>query len=224
MHFVTESALRDRRRAETTRTLVSLARRATAAGGLAGFTIEELCEQAGISRRTFFNYFASKEDAVLGVPLHRDRSADELFVRMRPRTPHGRISATLLTDLAALAAGRWAALMLDRPSAEELMAAADREPRLIAHMLDRHHREEQDDIALVAEREGVRPDDPRVIAAVQIVGHLARMAVPASLDPDDPRTFPEALDGALDAARELFATQMRPTSPRTTTTDPEPPR
>lgn len=210
MHFVTESATptRERRRAETTRTLVSLARRATAAGGLNGFTIEELCEQAGISRRTFFNYFASKEDAVLGIPLHvDDAEANALFVGMRPRTAPGTLSASLLTDLAALIEGRWAALEFDQASARELMAAAEREPRLVTHMLERHHEDEQKDIALVARREGLADDDPRAATAVQIVGHLARLAVPASLDPDDPRTFAEVLEASLDAARELFATQ-----------------
>ena len=216
MHFMAESATptRERRRVETTRTLVSLARRRTAADGLNGFTIEELCDEAGISRRTFFNYFASKEDAVFGIPLHIDTAqADELFVGMRPRTAPGAISASLLTDLAALIEGRWAALEFDQASARELMGAAEREPRLVAHMLERHHRDEQNDIALVARREGASPDDPRVVAAVQIVGHLARLAVPASLDPDDPRTFAEVLEGSLHTARELFASQAATRSP-----------
>ena len=210
MHSVIQSATptRERRRAETTRTLVSLARRATASAGLNGFTIEELCEQAGISRRTFFNYFASKEDAVLGIPLHvDDDEANALFVGMRPRTAPGALSASLLTDLAALIEGRWAALEFDQTSARELMAAAEREPRLVTHMLERHHEDEQKDVALVARREGLADDDPRAAAAVQIVGHLARLAVPASLDPDDPRTFAEVLEASLDAAREVFATQ-----------------
>lgn len=216
MHSMTESATptRERRRVETTRTLVSLARRRTAADGLNGFTIDELCDEAGISRRTFFNYFASKEDAVFGIPLHIDTAqADELFVGMRPRTAPGAISASLLTDLAALIEGRWAALEFDQASARELMAAAEREPRLVAHMLERHRQDEQNDIALVARREGVSSDDRRVVAAVQIVGHLARQAVPASLDPDDPRTFAEVLEGSLQTARELFASQAATRSP-----------
>ena len=54
--------------------------------GLALTTVEMIAERVGISRRTFFNYFASKEDAVLGVQeivvpedalteFRRDRSA-----------------------------------------------------------------------------------------------------------------------------------------------------
>ena len=42
------------------------ARVLTAEEGLNGFTIEQLCEDVGVSRRTFFNYFPSKEDAIIG--------------------------------------------------------------------------------------------------------------------------------------------------------------
>lgn len=35
--------------------------------GLAKATVEAIAEAAGISKRTFFNYFATKEDAILGV-------------------------------------------------------------------------------------------------------------------------------------------------------------
>ena len=34
--------------------------------GLNGYTVEEVCERGGISRRTFFNYFPTKEDAIIG--------------------------------------------------------------------------------------------------------------------------------------------------------------
>ena len=36
-------------------------------GGLTSATIDRIAEKAGISRRTFFNYFPSKEDAILGI-------------------------------------------------------------------------------------------------------------------------------------------------------------
>ncbi|QKJ18711.1 TetR/AcrR family transcriptional regulator [Microbacterium hominis] len=199
---------RERRRTETTRTLISLARRATASTGLTGFTIEELCEQAGVSRRTFFNYFASKEDAVLGFALNLDTSdIEEMFVRMRPLTPPGELSSNLLTDFAALTEARWAALEIDHAAAAELMAAAEREPRLIAHMIERHRTDERNDITLVARREGVTDDDPRIVAMVQLVGHLARVAVPASLDPDHPQDFRDVLERHLAAVHALFTTQ-----------------
>ncbi len=35
--------------------------------GLVACTIDRIAEKSGISRRTFFNYFPSKEDAILGI-------------------------------------------------------------------------------------------------------------------------------------------------------------
>jgi len=209
MHSMSESATagRERKRRETTRTLISLARQATASDGLNGFTIEELCERAGISRRTFFNYFASKEDAVLGFALHHDSTeADERFVARRSTAPAGDLSATLLNDLAALYEERWAALEVDRTAVRELMAATEREPKLIPHMIQRHQQDEAKDAALVARREGLAPDDPRALAAAQMIGHVARLAMPASLAPDHPRPFAEVLEEQLAIAAELFRT------------------
>ena len=45
--------------------------------GLAGATADSIAETASVSRRTFFNYFATKEDAVLGTGAPR-LSDDEL--------------------------------------------------------------------------------------------------------------------------------------------------
>ena len=36
--------------------------------GLDGFTMEQLAERVGVSRRTLFYYFPAKDDAVLGGP------------------------------------------------------------------------------------------------------------------------------------------------------------
>ncbi|RFA11096.1 hypothetical protein B7R54_04965 [Subtercola boreus] len=59
--------MRDRKRLETRarleRAAVSLALR----DGLALATVDAISEAAGVSPRTFFNYFDSKEDAVIGV-------------------------------------------------------------------------------------------------------------------------------------------------------------
>lgn len=59
-------SLREQRKRETSRSLTETARTLTTERGFAGFTIEELCAEVGVSRRTFFNYFESKENAVFG--------------------------------------------------------------------------------------------------------------------------------------------------------------
>lgn len=47
--------------------------------GLAAATIDRIAEKSGISRRTFFNYFPSKEDAILGIrePVIPEDALDE---------------------------------------------------------------------------------------------------------------------------------------------------
>ena len=59
--------VRDRKRAETLRRIHDAAAELTKRDGLAEATVSAIAERAGVSRRTFFNYFDSKEDAVLGI-------------------------------------------------------------------------------------------------------------------------------------------------------------
>lgn len=59
--------LRQRQRARTWRDLHEAAVVLARESCLEGATIEAIAERAGVSRRTFFNYYPSKEDAVLGL-------------------------------------------------------------------------------------------------------------------------------------------------------------
>jgi len=60
-------SLRDRKRAETWAALHAAAARRALDEGLEGVNVEVVAEEAGVSARTFFNYFPCKEDAVLGL-------------------------------------------------------------------------------------------------------------------------------------------------------------
>jgi AcrR family transcriptional regulator len=60
-------SLRERKRLATSLDLHDAAADEALARGYQKVTVEEIAERAGVSQRTFFNYFASKEDAVLGI-------------------------------------------------------------------------------------------------------------------------------------------------------------
>lgn len=72
MPAVTESAtpgLRERKRLATRRAIQLATLELLDEGGIDGVTVDEISRRADISPRTFFNYFSSKEQALLGEPL-----------------------------------------------------------------------------------------------------------------------------------------------------------
>jgi AcrR family transcriptional regulator len=71
----TSPGLRDRKRSETRARIEEAAVSLVLAGGLEDTTVDAISEAADISPRTFFNYFDSKDSAILG--LHADDVRDE---------------------------------------------------------------------------------------------------------------------------------------------------
>ena len=62
-----ETSLRERRRERTWTNIHETALRLARQHGMRGTTVEGIAAEAGISPRTFLNYFGTKEDAVLGL-------------------------------------------------------------------------------------------------------------------------------------------------------------
>lgn len=60
------SGLHERKKEQTRQALEETILRLVIEKGYENVTVEEVCEQVGISRKTFFNYFSSKRAAVLG--------------------------------------------------------------------------------------------------------------------------------------------------------------
>jgi len=130
-----EQGLRERKKAARRAALIDAAQVLVTRHGLDAVTVEMISAEAGVSPRTFFNYFESKDDAVIGA---EDTGLPEDVVRtFVDGGPTGR----LLSDLEALVAS------LLRPHAgahDRVVRAMDlmqHEPRLLQRhvvWMDRH--------------------------------------------------------------------------------------
>ena len=199
---MTESATvtrRDERKAATSSRLTEVARRLTLERGLSGFTIEELCDEVGISRRTFFNYFPSKDEAVLG--MHEsDQSAqiESDFLALGSRG-----WPVVLDDLVAVAIAHTAFEAHDAVAHAEFFAMLDREPKLLSRVIGLTRDREQALATTIARREGVPTDDIRAHAVVGLFSTILRLTVERSLRPGAPTDFADALHSTLAASREV---------------------
>jgi AcrR family transcriptional regulator len=74
--------LRERKKAETRAALGAAAVRLFLEHGPAAVTVSDICEAAGVSARTFFNYFDTKEEALLPWDKH---FAEEVITELAAR-------------------------------------------------------------------------------------------------------------------------------------------
>jgi AcrR family transcriptional regulator len=186
---------------ETASRLTSISRRLTAERGLGGFTIEELCDEVGVSRRTFFNYFRTKEDAVIGA----DPEAESQILADQFRARGSRGWPVVVDDLLELAIQHFGAMEGTAREHADFFAALDREPRLLKRFVGMNIERERQVIALVAEREGVEIDDLRAQAAVYILFGLLRTAGDRLHAFTGPSDLASLLTESLAAARTVLA-------------------
>lgn len=209
MHSVVDGATPAlKRRVNTAHRLTAAARRRTAENGLSGFTVDEICDEAGISRRTFFNYFASKEDAVLGFTTLWDQHEIEERFTARGAPDEPGVSASLLDDYAAMLVDRWTEIGLTPEQVADLVAAMDREPRLLSRLFESIRARERADVELVRTREGLPADDLRAQVAVQLVSALGGACMGQFLEPDNSDPLQMIMQRRLVAAREVFAAAL----------------
>jgi AcrR family transcriptional regulator len=198
---------RQRRMVETASRLTSISRRLTAEHGLAGFTIEELCDEVGVSRRTFFNYFRTKEDAVIGADPEEESQvfSGQFLARGSRGWP------VVIDDLLELAIQHFGALEGSAKEHADFFAALDREPKLLKRFMSMNIERERQVIALVAEREGVPNDDPRAQAVVYVLFGLLRSVGERLHGLSGPPDLVSLLTESLAAARIVLTA---PTTPR----------
>jgi AcrR family transcriptional regulator len=157
--------LRERKKRQTRSALQREGVRLAAERGLDAVTVEDIAEAAGVSTRTFFNYFSSKEDALVGdgPPTPTDE-ARAVFVAGGP-------GGDLLDDLKVLLSSPvradpdFSATLRDFRLRKRLI---DLEPQLIPRVMAAFAATERALTEAVAERLGDDPDSvrPQAIAGV----------------------------------------------------------
>jgi len=91
------SGRRDRKKRATRQALRDAALELVARRGFAHVTVEDIAEAADVATRTFFNYFPSKESAVIGADPERIESMRaSLLARPADETPLEAIGAVLI--------------------------------------------------------------------------------------------------------------------------------
>jgi AcrR family transcriptional regulator len=179
--------------------MVAEARRAVVDGGLQGFTIEQLCERVGVSRRTFFNHFASKEDVVLGIELNADT---ELLAAYGEGSV---VPATLapLPSVIALIIEQLHVAGLDRADEALVRHVFEREPALTARFLSATDAQIAKVADAVRQRFGwTDPGDPRARLVTEAAVGVVRVSAGTYFDDD----FDEATGPRFD---ELLDTNLR---------------
>ncbi|MBD5788290.1 TetR/AcrR family transcriptional regulator [Cellulosimicrobium terreum] len=154
--------LRARKKRRRHSELVDAAQRLVLEHGLDAVTVEDICDAVGVSPRTFFNYFPSKDDAVLGLePFEIRPEVAAEFVAGGP-------TGVLLDDLAQLVAGL---LENQEVTSERMRCTLElvmREPRLLVRHVAwiEEHRTEMVELFTLRRAARSYAADPELLAIV----------------------------------------------------------
>lgn len=141
------SSLRERKKVQTRRRIHRAALELAIAQGPSGVTIDDIAEAAEISPRTFFNYFATKDQAFIG--LGSD-ICDEVTAALHARPA----TESIIDSVHAVFAARFAVLVEDVESWRLRQKLAGMAPELANAMFGTTARMERAAVTVAVERAG----------------------------------------------------------------------
>ncbi|MQS12075.1 TetR family transcriptional regulator [Streptomyces kaniharaensis] len=207
--------LRERKKQQTRDALVQAAHTLFLSQGFAGTTVDEIATAVDVSQRTFFRYFANKDEVALAVMA----DAEDYFIECLRRRP---ADESPLQALRAAIVQSWRDLGNAKTSgpgtvtsALELMRMIEEAPTLLAAHLRRVTEQERIVVRVLAEREGLDPAEdlrPAVLAAVfGSVLRAAHLSWTADQEPDGPEGMIALIERHFDQLGPALAGHWRGT-------------
>ncbi|WP_031078343.1 TetR/AcrR family transcriptional regulator [Streptomyces sp. NRRL WC-3742] len=208
------TGLRERRKQQTRAALVQAAHVLFLRQGFARTTVDEIASAVDVSQRTFFRYFANKDEVALAVMA----DAEDYFMECLRHRP---AEETPLEALRASIVKAWRDLGDAEPtgpgsigSALELLRIIEDTPALLAAHLRRVTEQERAVVRVLAEREGVDPArDLRPVVLAAVFGGLVRAAHlswTAEQQPPGPEGMVRVIERHLDQLGPALAGHWHP--------------
>lgn len=184
------SGLRERKKLATRLALHAAALQLVAERGLDHVSVDDIAARADVSPRTFFNYFATKDDAVLGLdPDGGRQQAENLLARPAGESP--------VQALRAVARDQAAEMARETEVWPLRMTVIDAHPTLLARLTASFGASERALAEAIARRTGTRVGGdvyPALLAGV--AGVAMRTALHRWLATDFTASLPDLVDEA----------------------------
>ncbi|MEU7566093.1 TetR family transcriptional regulator [Streptomyces fradiae] len=180
------SGLRERKKQRTRAALLRTALESFTTKGYEETTVDEIADAVEVSQRTFFRYFASKEDAAFALQQMMERRfVEALRARPAEEGPFDALRNSVLGTWDAI--GEAITEIVPADVHLRMLQVIESTPTLLAAHLRRSLDVEEYVARLIAAREGLDVDaDPRPRVAVACFGGVMRVAGQLWVRGDDP--------------------------------------
>ena len=187
---------RELNKAATRQSIIVAAMQLAEKRGIGGFTVEEIAEAVGISRRTFFNYFSSAEEAI-AAPTYG--FLDAALERFRERPKGEPLLESVIQILLAIADNEFI-----EPMAQSFLVSHGNEPA-IRYQLQAFDECSDKIVAAIREREGGSLDEVYVRALAGSVMSCGKAALEVWLAERRGDLSPSSLDRLRELLMASFA-------------------
>jgi AcrR family transcriptional regulator len=197
--------LRERKKAETRLALSAAALRLAEELGPDRVTVEAIAEASGVSPRTFFNYFAHKDDAILGIsPDEPSDLLADLVAQPAGEPPLQALRSVVLATAARL-----------EDQADQLWARhtlTQRHPALAVRRTVHYAEVERELVEEIARRTGLDPDrDAYPALVVACVLAAMRVAMTVWYERDRPVALGAVFAATFDQLAQGLPAPVSPT-------------